>query len=216
MQEVVSRLMGNSSTKDNTFNCIQKIFSEIYGPSHNIIEHINEIVRTIYNKINFHLHTFYGSQYEGILLIKKANKLDDVITLKDLNFLSYYDLLLNYANILKNFLEKIKNNKTTSEYTEEWNEDIITQTKIYRIKFMIDIIISKGKKYDFGIMCPLLIVYIVLHNKMFKQENFPASLNYISEYTKNLNDNKEKKIIGKIISKFKTSESKYTQYRYGS
>lgn len=192
----------NSSTKDNTFNCIQKRFSKIYG-SNDIIEHINEIVRTIYNQITITLQRIYIT----------TNALNYIIDTEISDYLSYYDLLLNYANILKNFLEKIKNNKTTSEYTEEWNEDIITQTKIYRIKSMIDIIISKGKPYNFGILCPLIIVYIVLHNKMFKQENFPASLNYISDYT---NNDEQKGIIDDIISEFETTESKYTQYRYGS
>ena len=154
------------------------------------IEHIDKIISNIYTQVSIYLQEVYGSQYEGILLIKEANKLDDVITLEDLNFLSYYDLLLNYANILKNFLEEIKNYETEDEYNKELTVGIIIELKIYRIKSMIDIIISKGKKYDFGIMCPLLIVYIVLHNKMFKQENFPASLNYISDYTKNLNHNK--------------------------
>lgn len=215
----MSFLTSKSSREDNTFNCIQKIFSEIYGPSRNIIDHIKKIISNIYTQVSINLQEVYGSNYNKNVIPIKVNTFNELtekfnlIKLEDLNLLSYYDLLLNYANILKNFLEKIKNNKTTSEYTEEWNEDIIIKLNIYRIKSMIDIIISKGKKYDFGIMCPLLIVYIVLHNKMFKQENFPASLNYISEYT---NNDQEKEIIGKIISKFKTSESKYTQYCYGS
>ena len=197
--------MSNSSTKENTFNCIQKRFSEIYK-SNDIIDHINKIVSIIYNQISITLQKIYTT----------TNVLNYIIDTQKSDYLSYCDLLLNYANILKNFLEEIKNYKTEDEYNEELTVGIINEHKIYRIKSMIDIIISKGKKYDFGIMCPLLIVYIVLHNKMFKQENFPASLNYISEYTTKLDNEEEKKIIDDIILEFNKSESKYTQYCYGS